>query len=100
MTERDLGQVGVSENIIEASWEALVDSVEYKLFREEDRKQCRSGSAAPAQVARGDRAKIGRTEAMDKNYDPQAIEEKWYATWMERGCSTVIRPRAASRTAS
>jgi 2-isopropylmalate synthase len=26
------GTVGVSENIIEASWEALVDSVEYKLF--------------------------------------------------------------------
>ncbi|MDA0576771.1 MAG: citramalate synthase, partial [Verrucomicrobia bacterium] len=30
------GTVGVSENIIEASWEALVDSVEYKLFRDED----------------------------------------------------------------
>lgn len=27
--------VGVSPNIIEASWEALVDSVQYKLFREE-----------------------------------------------------------------
>ncbi|MBI4650116.1 citramalate synthase [Candidatus Desantisbacteria bacterium] len=26
--------VGVSENIIEASWEALVDSIEYKLFKE------------------------------------------------------------------
>ena len=33
------GTVGVSENIIEASWEALVDSVEYKLFREEETKQ-------------------------------------------------------------
>ena len=32
------GTVGVSENIIEASWEALVDSVEYKLFKEEERK--------------------------------------------------------------
>ncbi len=31
------GTVGVSENIIEASWEALVDSMEYKLFMEEDR---------------------------------------------------------------
>ncbi len=30
------GTVGVSENIIEASWEALVDSVEYKLFRMEE----------------------------------------------------------------
>ncbi len=32
---RHWGTVGVSENIIEASWEALVDSVEYKLFLEE-----------------------------------------------------------------
>jgi 2-isopropylmalate synthase len=30
------GTVGVSENIIEASWEALVDSMEYKLFHEEE----------------------------------------------------------------
>jgi 2-isopropylmalate synthase len=30
------GTVGVSENIIEASWEALVDGVEYKLFLEEE----------------------------------------------------------------
>lgn len=29
--------VGVSENIIEASWEALVDSIEYKLFKDNDR---------------------------------------------------------------
>ncbi len=29
--------VGVSPNIIEASWEALVDSVQYKLFREEEK---------------------------------------------------------------
>ena len=29
------GTVGVSPNLIEASWEALVDSVEYKLFLEE-----------------------------------------------------------------
>jgi 2-isopropylmalate synthase len=35
------GTVGVSENIIEASWEALVDSVEYKLFREEERRKRR-----------------------------------------------------------
>ena len=26
------GTVGVSENIIEASWQALLDSVEYKLL--------------------------------------------------------------------
>lgn len=33
------GTVGVSTNIIEASWEALVDSVEYKLFMEEHEKK-------------------------------------------------------------
>ena len=33
------GTVGVSENIIEASWEALVDSVEYKLFLDEKRRR-------------------------------------------------------------
>ena len=31
--------VGVSDNIIEASWEALVDSVEYKLFLEEKQEK-------------------------------------------------------------
>ena len=31
--ETDWGTVGVSEDIIEASWEALVDSIEYRLFK-------------------------------------------------------------------
>ncbi|MEI6892014.1 MAG: citramalate synthase [Pontiella sp.] len=31
------GTVGVSENIIEASWEALVDGIEYKLFLNEEK---------------------------------------------------------------
>ena len=30
------GTIGVSENIIDATWMALVDSIEYKLLREED----------------------------------------------------------------
>jgi 2-isopropylmalate synthase len=30
--ERSWGTVGVSENIIEASWEALVDSIDYGLL--------------------------------------------------------------------
>jgi 2-isopropylmalate synthase len=34
--------VGVSENIIEASWIALVDAVEYKIHR--DRGLIRSGA--------------------------------------------------------
>ncbi|MEW6109112.1 MAG: citramalate synthase [Nitrospirota bacterium] len=33
--EKKWGTVGVSENIIEASYQALVDSIEYKLFQEE-----------------------------------------------------------------
>lgn len=36
--ERTWDTVGVSENIIEASWEALVDSVDYKLLLEEEKK--------------------------------------------------------------
>ncbi|MBI9021158.1 MAG: citramalate synthase [Verrucomicrobia bacterium] len=35
--DKTWGTVGVSENIIEASWEALVDGVEYKLFLEEEK---------------------------------------------------------------
>ena len=31
------GTVGVSENIIEASWQALVDSINYKLLKEQER---------------------------------------------------------------
>ncbi len=41
------GTVGVSDNIIEASWQALVDSVEYKLRLEERR------AAAPAEPPSG-----------------------------------------------
>jgi 2-isopropylmalate synthase len=33
------GTVGVSENIIQASWQALVDSIDYKLLKEEDGKE-------------------------------------------------------------
>jgi 2-isopropylmalate synthase len=35
--ERDVwGTIGVDENVIEASWKALVDSIEYKLLKDED----------------------------------------------------------------
>lgn len=44
--EETWGTVGVSENIIEASWEALVDSVEYKLFREEEKRRGLSSGKA------------------------------------------------------
>jgi 2-isopropylmalate synthase len=32
------GTVGVSENVIEASWQALVDSLEYKLYKDRKRR--------------------------------------------------------------
>jgi 2-isopropylmalate synthase len=42
------GTVGLSDNIIEASWEALRDSFEYKLLREEERNK-----TEPRIVAKG-----------------------------------------------
>lgn len=33
------GTVGVSENVIEASWQALVDSIDYKLYKDEKVKR-------------------------------------------------------------
>jgi len=33
------GTIGVSENIIEASWQALVDSIEYKLLKDQPRRR-------------------------------------------------------------
>jgi 2-isopropylmalate synthase len=44
------GTVGVSENIIEASWLALVDSFEYKLFKDEEARRTRESlkKSAPA----------------------------------------------------
>jgi 2-isopropylmalate synthase len=39
------GTVGVSSNVIEASWQALVDSIEYKLYMDEKRAAA-SGAAA------------------------------------------------------
>jgi 2-isopropylmalate synthase len=43
--ERTWGTVGVSRNIIEASWEALVDSVEYKLFADEEAAKSKGPTA-------------------------------------------------------
>ena len=37
--KRSWGTVGVSENIIEASWLALVDGIDYKLLIEEEKKE-------------------------------------------------------------
>jgi 2-isopropylmalate synthase len=39
------GTIGVSENIIESSWEALVDSLEYGMLRVE--RRAGRGTTAP-----------------------------------------------------
>jgi len=47
------GTVGVSLNVIEASWQALVDSFEYKLYKDAKRRPARRGKkdrAAPART--------------------------------------------------
>ncbi len=46
------GTVGVSPNVIEASWQALVDSIEYKLYK--DKK--RAGESAPVEAPATSRA--------------------------------------------
>ncbi len=49
------GTVGVSENIIEASWQALVDSIEYKLLKDQKaegrRQKVKSGGPNTPQPA-------------------------------------------------
>ncbi len=50
------GTVGVSENVIEASWQALVDSLEYKLYKDtkkRSRKRPRQGEAKERGARRG-----------------------------------------------
>ena len=42
------GTVGVSPNVIDASWQALVDSIEYKLYKDEKEKTKAASAAAPA----------------------------------------------------
>ena len=42
------GTVGVSENIIEASWQALVDSIEYKLLKDQNTPRSRLKAPRPA----------------------------------------------------
>lgn len=44
------GTVGVSPNVIEASWQALVDSIEYKLYKDKKRKGKRAPLEAPAEA--------------------------------------------------
>jgi 2-isopropylmalate synthase len=52
--QRDVwGTVGVSENIIEASWMALVDAIEYKLCKDEARDVRDDNAIVPAATGTG-----------------------------------------------
>jgi 2-isopropylmalate synthase len=44
------GTVGVSENVIEASWQALADSIEYKLLK--DQSQPKAVTQRPSAVTK------------------------------------------------
>jgi hypothetical protein len=50
------GTIGVSENIIEASWQALVDSIEYKLLKDQrvtsDKSQVTRTAVTPTRAQR------------------------------------------------
>ena len=54
------GTVGVSHNVIEASWQALVDSFDYKLYKDEKR-----AAGKDRRVAAGGRA--GLTPLSQRN---------------------------------
>lgn len=43
--DSEWGTVGVSEDIIDASWQALVDSITYKLLKDEQKKEASSSPA-------------------------------------------------------
>ena len=45
------GTVGVSHNLIEASWQALVDALDYKLY-----KDSKNATRQPMHAARGGEA--------------------------------------------
>lgn len=42
------GTVGVSQNVIEASWQALVDSIDYKLYKDRKQRRPKSSLHAPS----------------------------------------------------
>ena len=43
--KRRWGTVGLSSNVVEASWQALVDSVEYKLHKDNVKPRSKAASA-------------------------------------------------------
>jgi 2-isopropylmalate synthase len=58
---RQWGTVGLSSNVIEASWQALLDSVEFKLHK--DKAQPRLGKSAESLSGNGQRVRAGGAKA-------------------------------------
>ncbi len=63
------GTVGVADNIIEASWQALVDSVEYKLRRDEQAGQALSHPGHPAKLIEDTARELTARAAIDIPFD-------------------------------
>ena len=63
------GTVGVSENVIEASWIALVDSFEYKLCKDEEKAHMTTDP---------------ESNDLPKQYDHAAAQQRWYPFWEEQ----------------
>ncbi len=67
--ERDVwGTVGVSENVVEASWKALVDAVEYKLCKDE----AEQGTGAEGSGVRGQES-VGKEEGQRSKSQPAPV---------------------------
>jgi 2-isopropylmalate synthase len=61
--KRRWGTVGLSDNVVEASWQALVDSVEYKLHKDNARPRVRAHPKANGAAPRTSKARAGGAAA-------------------------------------
>jgi 2-isopropylmalate synthase len=57
--KRRWGTVGLSDNVVEASWQALVDSVEYKLHKDNAKPRSRAHAKSNGAMPRAARAGAG-----------------------------------------
>ncbi|HEY6421004.1 MAG TPA: citramalate synthase [Candidatus Binataceae bacterium] len=64
--KRRWGTVGLSSNVVEASWQALVDSVEYKLHKDNVKPRHRTASARAVESKNGKNG--ARTKARAANH--------------------------------
>ncbi|MGA1874581.1 MAG: alpha-isopropylmalate synthase regulatory domain-containing protein, partial [bacterium] len=60
------GTVGVSENIIEASWQALVDSIEYRLLKDEEEAETENVDKSEKVISEKRRLDQARKEPKQK----------------------------------